>query len=552
MNQRTIDLSKPINSKLKIGLLVDSELVPKHLFDLAQWCQTQSTLTISHLIVMDASSPRRRTMTNSLRTSCLSAIHWFETLLLNKHGLKTYNVGQLLNALIPESSRIQMVSDASGHIRTCSGIELDKIKALKLDVLLMAGSGTLRGEVLNSAALGVISAVHSDENDICGGTTGFWEVFFKHDYTGFAVRLQSNDANDGHKIVSGRMRTHNYYSLNRMHIRQKCLYYVKETLSSIANNRRLPPCFGLMPFKKMTHDVPNLFVQAKYIAALGYRLISRAVRSKLRIDFKWGVAYKKNDWNNLVMETAIKIPNPKNHFLADPFVISESDRDYCFLEDYDYSTQKGHIAVYELHTDSAEYLGNALVEPYHLSFPYLFRYKSELYMCPETSRNRQIRVYKCMHFPLQWQLHSVLMDDVSAADTMLFERDGRWWMLTNMDVTETGDYCTELNIYWADSPLSSKWTAHMANPIFIDAAKGRNAGLLFDATHIYRVSQKQSFDFYGKEFSINRIDRLDETAYQETEVRTVPADFFPNTFGAHHMHSNGVVTVFDFLQLNKI
>ena len=116
-----------------------------------------------------------------------------------------------------------------------------------------------------------------------------------------------------------------------------------------------------------------------------------------------------------------------------------------------------------------------------------------------------------------------------------------------MDVSGTGDYCTELSIFWSDSPLSSHWTAHTQNPIFIDAAKGRNAGLLFDDDNVYRVAQKQGFERYGKAFSINRIDLLDENNYQETEVQSVQADFFPRINGTHHMHSNGKVSVFDFL-----
>ena len=77
-------------------------------------------------------------------------------------------------------------------------------------------------------------------------------------------------------------------------------------------------------------------------------------------------------------------------------------------------------------------LGPVIVEPYHLSFPFLFTHEGTLYMCPECSGSGQIRVYRCTGFPLQWELAAVLMENVSAADTMLFPRDGRWW------IAETG------------------------------------------------------------------------------------------------------------------
>lgn len=423
-----------------------------------------------------------------------------------------------------------------------AGTEWHVIKALQLDLLLITGSFAISDGISHAAKLGAIR--------ICAGhgePVGFWEAFLKQDFTSFSIRQIGDGPGNGIDLISGQTATQYCHSLNRLHIEKKCFHYAKQILASIARRREMPEPAHSLPLGESKHAMPGLLEQAMYLFHFCFRQARRAIRSAFRQDFTWSVAYQKRDWRDVDMANAVKIIRPDRHFLADPFVVREGGRDYCFLEDYDYSTAKGHIAAYELHDDSAECLGNALVEPFHLSFPYMFRYESELYMCPETSRNRQIRVYKCLHFPLQWQLHTVLMDDVSAADTMPFERDGRWWMLTNRDVTESGDYCTELSIYWAESPLSSHWTAHPANPVLIDAAKGRNAGLLFDASHIYRVAQKQGFERYGKAFSINRIDVLDETTYRETEVRKVPANFFPGIRGTHHMHSNGAATVFDFI-----
>jgi hypothetical protein len=483
-----------------------------------------------------------------LRNASFSLIERLETLLLKRANIHLSDTGCMLDALIPETIRISADNAESGYQKLYAGAELDKIETLQLDVLLMAGAGALGGGIFKAAKFGVVSARHSDDNSTRGGPEGFWEVFFKQDYTGFAVHQLGDGTQAGNDLVSGHITTQYYYSLNRMRIRQKCLHYLKDILSGIARNRQLPPCAASMPSGGRTHGMPGLAVQTRYMASLGYRLINRFFRSKLKKDFKWSVAYQKNDWASLVMENAVRIPNPENHFLADPFVVSEGGGDYCFVEDYDYSTCRGHIAVYQLHEQHAECLGNALIEPFHLSFPYMFRFESELYMCPETSGSGQIRIYKCAGFPLRWELHRVIMENVSAVDTMLFERGGRWWMLTNIDMSGTGDHCSELCVFWADNPLSGDWTALPGNPIFIDTAKGRNAGLLFDGESHYRVAQKQGFERYGKAFSINRIEQLDCLAYKETEVYSVRPLFFPNLIGSHHMHSNGNVSVFDFLE----
>lgn len=516
-----------INAKLKIGLIVDSTSSTAGIFELVKWCQNQSTLSISHLLVADG-PPNQ---TSSFSEKCLPWILNLEALLIRNSILNGIAADHDLSSLIPE-----VITAKPG------ASEWLGIKALQLDILLIAGAGTLPSDICSIAKSGVIRIQYGH-----GGPAGFWEVYRQRDYTGFSIRLLDESQESGTELIGGQIATQYSYALNKMRLEQKCLHYARQILSGIALDRKMPEPGHSMPVSESTNTIPRLRNLALYLMQLGFRLAHRAIRSAFSLDFQWSVAYQKRGWQEMDMASAVKIPRPDKHFLADPFVVSEGGNEYCFLEDYDYSTAKGHIAVYQLHAHHAERLGNALVEPFHLSFPYLFRYRSELYMCPETSRNRQIRVYKCLNFPLQWQLHTVLMDDVSAADTMLFEHDGRWWMLTNMDVAETGDYCTELSVYWADSPLSNQWTAHAANPVVIDAAKGRNAGLLFDANHIYRVAQKQGFERYGKAFSIHRIEQLDGNAYWETEIRSVPADFFPNIQGTHHMHSNAKATVFDFI-----
>src|SRR6202011_4275336 len=151
-----------------------------------------------------------------------------------------------------------------------------------------------------------------------------------------------------------------------------------------------------------------------------------------------------------------------------------------YVEYYDFLTNRGSIAVYELSNESASRGGTALVEDFHLSFPYLFEYEGELYMCPESAEKRQIRIYKCISFPLEWKLEKMVMEDVSAADTMIFNKDEKWWLFTNIDIAEIGDFCSELFIFSADSPLDDVWEPHPLNPIVVHGSCARNAGYVTD------------------------------------------------------------------------
>ena len=171
-------------------------------------------------------------------------------------------------------------------------------------------------------------------------------------------------------------------------------------------------------------------------------------------------------------------------------------------------------------------------------------------MCPETCAKGEIRLYESVKFPLQWKLSHVIMDNIVASDSMIFEKDGSWWLFTNIDPVEA-DCCSELYIFFSESPLTDAWTPHPKNPIFIDSYKARNGGLLSHQGSLYRVAQKQGFGRYGKSTSINRIDVLTKEEYSETQLCLVEPDFFPGIIGTHHFHSNNGVCVFDYVEVTN-
>ena len=49
----------------------------------------------------------------------------------------------------------------------------------------------------------------------------------------------------------------------------------------------------------------------------------------------------------------------------------------------------------------------------------------ELYMIPETAGNRTIELYKCVEFPMHWELSQVLMKDVYAVDPTILKHNNK-------------------------------------------------------------------------------------------------------------------------------
>ncbi|HEX3844914.1 MAG TPA: hypothetical protein VHV80_11160, partial [Steroidobacteraceae bacterium] len=247
-----------------------------------------------------------------------------------------------------------------------------------------------------------------------------------------------------------------------------------------------------------------------------------------------------------------RIETPQGRFLADPFVVTRDGLTCVFVEDYVYRTAKGHITAFEIGESGARELGIALQEPYHLSFPFLFEHGGALFMCPESLAAEQIRIYRCVKFPLEWKLEHIVMSGVAAADSMLFPHGGRWWLFTNLSPTQPLEPCSELHIFCAPDPFADSWAPHPLNPVLIDPACARNGGLLRSGNDIIRVCQSQGFGSYGASANLMRITRLDTEGYAEEPICRLTPEFLPGAHGTHHLHSNGTYSVWDYKRWERV
>jgi hypothetical protein len=547
------------SAPLRVGLIVDSPLASKYVHELAAWAHSRGDVCISHLIVQGHPAAqksrlakliglvRRLGMRKAVRQLSFRQLTALESLVLRRSNLHADHLRSFdLTPYVPNSLSVRPIISASGFVYRYRDEDIQAIRRLDLDLLIRCGSGILRGEILSVCRFGILSFHHADNRINRGGPAGFWEVYFRQDSTGFVIQQLTEELDGGHVLFRGCFATKYYYLLNQASLLKRSNHYLKELLRAVARDRRLPEPEAPVPYFNQLFTVPDVVQQCVYLARLLPQVLARVRLALIGDDGRhWRVAYAKGDWRNLVMRRARLIENPTGRFLADPFVIRENGVDVCFVEDCDLRGQRGHISAYRLGDGGAERIGDAIVEPFHVSFPFVFRFDSKIYMCPETSEIGEIRLYECVSFPLTWKLSRVIMSGVAAADPMIFEHGGVWWLFANIEPVAGGDYGSELSIFRAESPLSQTWVPHPKNPIFVDSTRARNGGILFEGGSVYRVTQRQGFDRYGKGFSINRIVTLSATEYVEENVCSVEPNFLQTSRGAHHLYSNGHVTVFD-------
>jgi hypothetical protein len=168
-----------------------------------------------------------------------------------------------------------------------------------------------------------------------------------------------------------------------------------------------------------------------------------------------------------------------------------------------------------------QYIGIALSEPWHLSYPHVFSWNSQVYMMPEGSESGSLRLYRAVDYPLRWELEKDLIKK-PLVDASLVEWQGRWYLFASDPSRRGHKKNAELQIFHSETPLGP-WTQHYLNPVMSgDPRSGaRMAGrLLKHNNRLYRFGQDCS-GTYGKNVVAFRIHVLSPTEFHQTRVKFI-------------------------------
>jgi hypothetical protein len=317
--------------------------------------------------------------------------------------------------------------------------------------------------------------------------------------------------------------------------------------------RRDQPTYASRAGSAVRREAPRPPTSTEVVVTVA-RQVARYLRSFWRRCFYldiWSVAVVKRPVRSLLEGKGLSpvrwLPEPKGHrFIADPFALTIKGSTHLLVEEFDYLSGKGWISSVPLPTAAG---GNAAVKVIdvaaHMSFPYLFEYSGEIYCVPETSEANDLLMFRALEFPRSWELVGKVLTGFPALDPVIFEHEGRWWLLC-AKATAAPD--TKLFAWYAETPLG-QWTAHVLNPLKCDVRNTRAAGVPFRVEGVlYRPAQDCS-QTYGGAVSLNRIVCLTPTEFEEVPVRQlVPDPNGPYPLGLHHLCPLGEVTIIDGLR----
>jgi hypothetical protein len=432
--------------------------------------------------------------------------------------------------------------------------DIQRLRATRIDVFLRLGFRILKGEVLDAARYGVWSFHHGDPATQRGGPAAFWEVFQRSSVTGSVLQRLTEDLDGGVVLYRSFSATDpSSVHRNKNNLYWKSLSFVPRSLRQLrqassrhpaASNGVEGPRMYSGPLYRTPRNGEFARLLLKHVGRGGLRRIRQAISPSDGV--KWVLLSSVgSDRSRSLRSFRVHRP-PRGRFWADPHVIRRDGRWFIFFEDYSYAEQRGRISFFSVDDDGrASEPQLALERPFHLSYPFVFEWRSDLFMVPETSENRTIEIYRCQRFPDQWTYLRTIMRDVAAVDATLFEGDDRWWLFANMREHEGASTWDELFLFHSSDPLSEDWTPHPQNPIVSDVRCSRPAGRLFRRDgRLFRPSQDCSRG-YGYGIRFNEVLRLTSSEYEEVERERIEPHWDRKIVGIHTWNEDGPFAVAD-------
>ncbi|HEY5730029.1 MAG TPA: hypothetical protein VIS72_08250 [Anaerolineales bacterium] len=414
-----------------------------------------------------------------------------------------------------ELSDIRKVLDNTQVLGVNLHERISRLKSMWIDLILNLSLENMPNSLLNVARFGAWSLRCNDVRVTMGSEIGWLEILNEIPVMHCDIEIQREETT---QVFAGSVIATNLSSIS---LNQKSYFWrasqvVPRAFQQLRTRGEQEFFSQTRPFAPAEKsDLPTAAQSTTLAQKQALQISEDKLRRRITPQI-WALMAGKSadgetfDWGRL----NLKVP-PRGVFWAVPFLMKKQDKSYLFFEEYVFKDQRGHISYAMIDAE-----GNinepqvALERPYHLSYPFLFEYRGEFYMIPQTAQNRAVEAYRCVRFPDQWEFHKTLITDVQAVDTTLVEYSMRWWMFVNI-AGKGGSTWDELHLFYSDDPLSTDWTPHPMNPIVSDVRSARPAGRIFRRdSGLVRPSQDSSLR-YGYAVNFNRVTKLTIHEYEE-------------------------------------
>ncbi len=429
---------------------------------------------------------------------------------------------------------------------------VDLIKRENLDFILRFAFGIIRGDILDVPRHGIWSYHHGDTEKYRGLPPGFWEIYNKEKVTGCILQRLTHHLDGGIILKKSFFRTDlSSYSRNRNNIYLESSSWVAQLSASLLMDNE--NFLKLFDKKKSSlgkiYSYPGNLQMIIFLWHNFCYLVEQRLFQLQKIKLNWKIGYANVSISDYLFSnhenTEIhwwKVPCGR--FWADPFFITNNNKKYVFFENAELNSERGEITYFEMSDPSKVF--TALKTNYHLSFPFIFEFKSTIYLLPEQCESNKVILYKSLDFPESWKEHHVILDGFPGVDPVIYRNGDYWYLFVGNQNDKPND---KVYIYVSKS-LDGVFEKHPSSPL-IKHGQARNAGAIIECNNkLFRVSQQFGGGYdYGKNVILNEILVLTPKEYAESIWFPIKAEGdWEFADGVHHVFGDKEMVVIDAKQ----
>ena len=382
--------------KIRLGILLDSDRIPAWQHCLIQQIMRSDVAELKLILIAD---PTDNLNLSTKPGRLYRAVARYEHRLHKAahDACMTTNIDIMLGEFEWRHLQPEVASDLSLYKATIS----KEIRDHALDIIVALGAPRLIDPLSGLSKFGVWYFRHGCGQTCVadGSTVGFWEVIKNRAYVHSALTIRRPGASEQIAYESySAVNVRSHFDCRNQHL-WKIANFVTRAIRHLHNVNCDLLRVGLTDATESDTIEESARKWRLTDANLLLPLVTYVLR---RLWLKLSECFRKERWilmyslagNTESLKDFKSITPVNGRFWADPFVL-RFDRDfYIFFEDASIMTGRGHISVMRMESSGACSSPTKILErPYHLSYPFVFEWRGEIYLVPESAENRS--VYNC-------------------------------------------------------------------------------------------------------------------------------------------------------------
>lgn len=234
----------------------------------------------------------------------------------------------------------------------------------------------------------------------------------------------------------------------------------------------------------------------------------------------------------------------KDVFFADPFILDVTkELIKVLVEEFPYKEWKGRISLLTIARDDYELKSKkTLLElDTHLSFPFIYRTGTNVYVIPENSASGRLNAYRYDKETESLHFESTLVEQ-PVIDPVIVRQDNYYILFGTL---RGGGENSDL-FSWQSKNLLKGYALANNAPVKSDKGSGRRGGDFFFLNNELYSATQSCVESYGEALNICKVEELSENKLTEKVMKTLyPDKQYPE--GLHTLNTHGGICVVDGL-----